>query len=160
MLTGAALVAPVNSNKFRVVYYEKHQPVVKTTKTSKSKRNLRIPKQIMDILPPEGEPFTKLSPAVISKLFKEICDRNGYKFTFHKLRHYYASVMLQLGIPDKYAEERMGHSTNQMLKRVYQHTFSSEHEKISDKIEQFFDEKIGSPYLGDPNLLRIKLSVV
>lgn len=128
-----------------VVYDEKHQPVVKTTKTSKSKRNLRIPKQIMDILPPEGEPFTKLSPAVISKRFKEICDRNGYKFTFHKLRHYYASVMLQLGVPDKYAEERMGHSTNQMLKRVYQHTFSSEHEKISDKIEQFFDEKIGSP---------------
>lgn len=128
-----------------VVYDEYHQPIVKNTKTSKSKRNLRIPKQIMSILPPEGEPFTKLSPAVISKRFKEICDKNGYEFTFHKLRHYYASVMLRLGVPNKYAGERMGHSTDQMLKRVYQHTFNSQHDRLSDRIERYFDEKIGTP---------------
>ena len=51
--------------------------------------------------------------------------------------------MLQLGIPDKYAMERMGHSTNSMLKRVYQHTFESEHASINEKLQKYFDEASG-----------------
>ena len=37
-------------------------------------------------------------------------------YRFHDLRHINASVMLALGIPNKYAEERMGHATDNMLK--------------------------------------------
>ena len=58
---------------------------------------------------------------------------------FHDLRHLNASVMLQLGIPDKYAMERGGWSTNQTLKNVYQHTFSAERQIVDDKIDQFFE---------------------
>ena len=38
--------------------------------------------------------------------------------TFHQLRHLNASVMLQLGVPDKYAMERGGWSTPSVMKRV------------------------------------------
>lgn len=47
--------------------------------------------------------------------------------------------MLALGIPDKYAMERGGWSTNSTLKAVYQHTFSDERKKVDDKIDDFFN---------------------
>lgn len=58
---------------------------------------------------------------------------------FHKLRHLNASVMLQLGIPDKYAMERGGWATNQTMKTVYQHTFSKERLLVDDRINAYFN---------------------
>ena len=43
-----------------------------------------------------------------------------------------ASVMLRLNVPDKYAMERMGHSTNNMLKNVYQHTMNDKAVAVAD----------------------------
>ncbi len=60
-------------------------------------------------------------------------------FRFHDLRHYYASVMLSLGVPDKYAMKRMGHSTPNMLKTVYQHIMRDKDEEITDSINGYFD---------------------
>lgn len=62
------------------------------------------------------------------------------KYRFHDLRHYNASIMLALGVPDKYAMERMGHSTNNMLKSVYQHTMLSKQQEISSQLNKFFDD--------------------
>ena len=61
--------------------------------------------------------------SIIRKHLKKLADANGYTLTFHDLRHLNASVMLMLGIPDKYAMERGGWATNTTLKNVYQHTF-------------------------------------
>ena len=65
--------------------------------------------------------------------------------TFHDLRHLNASVMLMLGVPDKYAIERGGWSTEYVLKNVYQQTFSSERQRIDNLIDDYFssivDEK-------------------
>ena len=46
--------------------------------------------------------------------------------------------MLMLGIPDKYAMERGGWSTDNILKSVYQQTFSTEREKVDDLIDKYF----------------------
>lgn len=48
----------------------------------------------------------------------------------------------KIGVPDKYAMERMGHSTNNMLKQVYQHTFDSEQDAITNKMQEYFDSHI------------------
>lgn len=47
--------------------------------------------------------------------------------------------MLALGIPDKYAMERGGWSTNTTLKTVYQHTFSEERRRVDEQIDGFFN---------------------
>lgn len=47
--------------------------------------------------------------------------------------------MLALGIPDKYAMERGGWSTNSTLKTVYQHTFSEERRRVDEQIDGFFN---------------------
>lgn len=59
---------------------------------------------------------------------------------FHDLRHMNASIMLKLGIPDKYAMERGGWITTHTLKKVYQHTFSDERIAVDDKIDSYFEE--------------------
>ena len=60
--------------------------------------------------------------------------------TFHDLRHLNASVMLMLGVPDKYAMERGGWSTTSTLKSVYQETFSDERRAYDDRIDRYFSE--------------------
>ena len=52
--------------------------------------------------------------------------------------------MLMLGIPDKYAMERGGWSTNATLKAVYQHTFSDERKQVDAKIDAYFNEIVAS----------------
>ena len=65
--------------------------------------------------------------------------RHGITITFHDLRHLNASIMLMLGIPDKYAMERGGWSTDSVLKSVYQQTFSTERKKIDKIIDCYFN---------------------
>lgn len=58
------------------------------------------------------------------------------------MRHANASIMLALGVPDKYAMERMGHATNNMLKTVYQHTMKSKQDEVADVVDSYFEEKM------------------
>ena len=58
---------------------------------------------------------------------------------FHDLRHLNASVMAMLRIPDKYAQERGGWSSDRVMKNVYTHTFSEEREKVDETIDNYFD---------------------
>ena len=76
---------------------------------------------------------------IIRKHLKKLADANGYQMTFHDLRHLNASVMLALGVPDKYAMERGGWATNTTLKNVYQHTFDEERRKVDEQIDSFFN---------------------
>ena len=77
---------------------------------------------------------------MITDRFADILNKCGVPhFRFHDLRHYNASVMLALGIPDKYAMARMGHSTPNMLQNVYQHLLSEKEKEVSDNINNFFN---------------------
>lgn len=116
--------------------------VRKTTKTLNSNRTLHLPQQIIDALPEKPNKIITIPPKEVTRLFSKITKKLNYDFTFHGLRHYNASVMLKLNIPDKYAMERMGHSTNNMLKTVYQHTFIDESAEIANKVENFFDKNL------------------
>ena len=66
-------------------------------------------------------------------------EEKGYNMHFHELRHLNASVMLMLGVPDKYAMERGGWSTDHVLKTVYQQTFSDERKRVDSMIDDYFD---------------------
>ena len=74
--------------------------------------------------------------------FKALLAEHNLEMTFHDLRHLNASIMLMLGIPDKYAMERGGWSTNSTLKAVYQHTFSEERKIVDEKIDSYFNSII------------------
>lgn len=126
-----------------VVMDDNNVYVTKATKTTTSSRVLDIP----DILLTELETLSQntgtvlgLLPHNLSDGFRTALRRTQIKCRFHDLRHYYASVMLMLGVPDKYAMERMGHSSNRMLKTVYQHTFNDKQTQITNALNSYFSE--------------------
>lgn len=111
------------------------------TKTADSRRTLRVPARIQALVDAvESEHITELSGQAIYKRFVRRMERAGYTgVTFHDLRHVNASVMLLLGIPDKYAMERGGWSTPAVMKRIYQETYSSERERVDTTIDSYFE---------------------
>lgn len=118
----------------------------KATKTYDSVRQIRLSPYIMGLiqgLPEEQEYITTRTASYIYKHFQRQLQENGVEhMTFHDLRHLNASTMLALGIPDKYAMERGGWSTPNVMKSVYQHTFTAERETVDKKIDEYFEEKI------------------
>ena len=117
--------------------------ILKKPKSAAGNRTMPIPEIVLDALlrhrNDDEERVVPLSCAAIYKRFKRILKHTGiHDFRFHDLRHYYASVMLSLSVPDKYAMERMGHTTNSTLKNVYQHTMKSKQDEISAQLDAFF----------------------
>ena len=119
-------------------HIEKH-----STKTIESTRQIKLPERLQCLiraLPEEQVYLTTLSGQAIYKRFKRLLEHNGIQpMSFHDLRHMNASIMLALGIPDKYAMERGGWSTPSVMKSVYQHTFSAERQAVDDKIDSYFN---------------------
>ena len=119
--------------------------VRESCKTDKSRRTIQLPPYIMKLImkiPHEHDtdfiiPVTR--KAVYSR-FKRLIQKHGIEMTFHDLRHLNASVMLMLGVPDKYAIERGGWSTEYVLKNVYQQTFSSEKKRVDNLIDDYFNK--------------------
>lgn len=113
----------------------------KGTKTYGSQRDLPLPDYIRGLIgnPKPGEHLVKLTRRALYCRFQTLCKKAGVQhYRFHDLRHINASVMLALGVPNKYAQERMGHATDNMLKTVYQHTMSAESAEASQKVDAYF----------------------
>lgn len=68
---------------------------------------------------PDGErPF---SSQHVTKSFKRACDHLGLSFTFHSLRHLYASMMIAEGCPVPVLSKLLGHSSSVVTMSVYVH---------------------------------------
>ena len=115
--------------------------VLKTTKTYSSTRVLPIPQKVLDYISQMSftDPLMKRTPEALSIYFSKLVKKElNKKIRFHDLRHYYASILLSLNIPDKYAMDLMGHSSTNMLKTVYQHIMPDKKEEISNQINSYF----------------------
>lgn len=113
------------------------------TKTYYSTRQIRLPQHIRDLIKRQdgsGEYVVELSGQAIYKRFIRLLEREGIKpMRFHDLRHLNASVMHELGVPDKYAMERGGWSTPDVLRNIYQHTFDDKRREIDEIIDKYFE---------------------
>lgn len=123
-------------------------PTQKGTKSYSGKREIRLPPYIQDLLaeqPRDNAFIVNLSGKAIYSGFSRICEKSGVPhFRFHDLRHANASVMLAVGVPDKYSMKRMGHATNNMLKTTYQHTIKEKELAFDQTIDTEF-EKMFTP---------------
>lgn len=140
----------VSINKSRVKD-EYRMYVEKETKTYSGTRTLHLPQVLIDALPEArsaNDYVINDSPAALESLYKREIVKAGFPYNFHALRHYYASIMMTAGVPNKYAMERMGHATETMLKRVYQHTFEQKQREIDmlmDDVMSIFSVKEKTP---------------
>lgn len=119
-------------------------------KTYTSTRQLKLPPYLINLI--EAVPHTSDEEFIVPMAYQTIrahltklARAKGYTLTFHQLRHLNASVMLLLGVPDKYAMERGGWATNSTLKNVYQHTFSEERKQVDEMIDRYFEDALNEP---------------
>lgn len=105
-------------------------------------RRHRIPPYIQELIDQvETDQLVTISGHALFARWKSTLEKNGLPhMTFHDLRHVNASVMLALGVPDKYAMERGGWATDNILKSVYQNTFSLERQNYDELIDGYFDK--------------------
>ena len=131
---------------------DKHNKLIEkdTTKSKASTRLLEVDavlKERLDRAERTSEYISTMQPNSVLKRFQQLCEQNGLPhFTMHGQRHGNASLMLAQGVPDKYAMERLGQSSPNMIKNVYQHLYDSKKKEISqtmsDKFSSILDTKL------------------
>lgn len=55
-------------------------------------------------------------------------------------------MMLAKGVPDKYAMKRLGQSSPNMVKEVYQHLYESKEKEVADTVSKAFSEIYHTKY--------------
>ena len=100
-----------------------------TNKNKSSNRIVEYPECIINILPTSGR-LVNLNPDQITRRHERALKALGIPvFRFHDFRHYTASIMHAIGIPDQYIMGRGGWSSDKTLKRIYRGRIS-EYERI------------------------------
>jgi len=112
-----------------MVQNEKKEWVVKTTKTTESTRSIIIPESLAEKIQAKGCVY-KGHPGCITKYLERVEDRLGIpRFPLHKLRHYFASEMSALGVPEADILRMGGWETDHVMKSVYRHSMMEKEER-------------------------------
>ena len=118
------------------------QWVVKSTKTTDSTRTIKLPDDIVDKIHEQGFIYIG-DPGNLYKRIIKAQDKYGLPhFQLHKMRHFFASYMHDLGYSDKQIQEMGGWKTDNVMKRVYQHAMNMDETKtkMSEDISNLFNE--------------------
>ena len=148
--------------------------IEKGTKTASSTRTLYLPDTLCDMLKAarehqqacraeyknayddndyvvvmeDGRPFR---PNYLSELFsKFLADNNLPKIVLHELRHTFASLSNQAGIPAYNIGKALGHSTPATTQKIYTHLLDQTHTQAVEGVAAIADEarrKAGKEYL-------------
>lgn len=112
----------------------------KIAKNTVRNRMHRIPPYIKELIDKvETDVLVPMSANTIAHRFTRTLEKNGLPhMTFHDLRHVSASVMLFLNVPDKYAMERGGWSSDKVMKNTYMQVYDTERVKVDNKIDEYF----------------------
>ena len=107
-----------------------------------SYRSIIYPQEVVDAIGLGfGYVITKYSPESITKRFSKALEEAGLPhFRLHDLRHYSASILHAIGIPDQYIMSRGGWKTDNVMKRVYRDTLSDVDLEMQLKAVDYFSK--------------------
>ena len=101
---------------------------IKTTKTTASTRQIIIPIEISEKIRNQGYVF-KGYPGKITHFLESAQRKLGIQqFSVHKLRHYFASKMSALNVPEADILKMGGWETDHVMKSVYRHSMMDKEE--------------------------------
>ncbi len=105
-----------------LVQNKNNEWVIKTTKTTESTRSIIIPMEVAEKIKAQGYVY-KGHPGCITKHLEKVESELGIpRFPLHKLRHYFASQMSALGVPEADILKLGGWETDHVMKSVYRHS--------------------------------------
>lgn len=110
-------------------------------KSSAGDRYIPLPQKVIDLFG-DGDPEEFIygrRPNTLRRNFDRLRDRVGLKCRYHDLRHYAASIMHALGVPDQYIMERGGWASDTVLKSVYRNALSDQSRKFQGIANAHFD---------------------
>lgn len=93
--------------------------VVKEPKNSTSNRYVPVDEDLINLIRKQ-EYVTDYTPSALSAAFKRMLKKAGIpEMRFHDLRHFFASYMHYIGVPDAHTMRMGGWRTDNVMKRVY-----------------------------------------
>jgi len=114
---------------------------IKQPKTYSSYREIEYPQFVIDRIAGIEGRLVKATPEQITSRFRRAVKFSGVpKFRFHDLRHYAASIMHALGVPDQYIMARGGWATDGVMKSVYRSTIDDQTALNNAKIFDHFEK--------------------
>lgn len=114
---------------------------IKQPKTYSSYREIEFPPFVIDKIKDKKGRLIDATPDQITHRFERaIRFAKLPHFRFHDLRHYSASIMHAIGVPDQYILQRGGWSSDNIMKSVYRNVIDIESVKQNKKILKHFDK--------------------
>lgn len=111
-----------------LVQSENKEWIVKQTKTTESTRKIIIPVEIANKIKDQGYVYNGYPDRISDYLSETQAKLGMQKFSLHKLRHYFASQMSAIGIPEADIMRMGGWETDHVMKSVYRHSMMEKNE--------------------------------
>ena len=127
----------------KAVEFVGNNPHIKSPKTAAGYRDAVLLAPLASAIPEgtgyifcgdDGAPLTKTQ---YRKRWEKYCKSIGHQLTAHQLRHGFATILYEAGIPDKDAQELLGHSSITVTRDVYTHIRNSRRNDTAAKLEAF-----------------------
>lgn len=115
--------------------------IIKTPKSFAGDRYIDFPDDVIRKLPGRPGRVVSLNPGQLTDKFEKCLKKcNLPHFRFHDLRHYSASILHALGIPDVYIMQRGGWGNDGTLKAVYRHALSDKAQEMNKLANEHFED--------------------
>ena len=132
-------IVHVSKNMVRT---EDNEWIIKSPKSYAGDRYILFPDHVIQKLKGHThvERIVSLTPNQITDKFARVLKQNGLQhFRFHDLRHYSASILHTLGIPDAYIMQRGGWGNDSTLKQVYRHALGDKAKEMNQIANEHFE---------------------
>lgn len=134
-------------------------------KTESSQRIVPLPTAAVELLaahlqrhpqPSDGPVFLSDTGRLwtysrIGDAMRAVCPRAGLKFTFHSLRHHYASRLIAAGVDVIAVQSALGHANPNVTLQVYAHLWPSSDDRIRAALERGDDSCGTDAGPGEPD---------
>ena len=134
----------ITVRRARVMNADKKWVYKDVPKTDSSYRTIIYPSDVISSIGHGfGYVIDKSTPqAITQRLEHALLDAGLPHFRLHDLRHYAASILHAIGIPDQYIMARGGWKTDNVMKRVYRDTLTDVEKKMNDKAVRYFEKRM------------------
>lgn len=125
----------VHINK-AMVPNEQKEWVIKSTKTTSSTREVVIPVEVAEKIRERGYVYRGYPNCITHYLERAEKALGIPRFSIHKLRHYFASKMSAMNVPEADILRMGGWETDHMMKSIYRHSMEDRNNEAQRKIAE------------------------